>query len=676
MSVLLIAAFIILALALRRLLFPPSSSSTPKPKGPAKTLAHKKLLEEAFDHAPFTLDDNDQPLSCDTPLPPRVLILYATEYGFALTVAKSIAESLSGDPELYPRIVNMLHYEVIDFSKETHVVVVCSTTGDGVPPNEAAAFHTALNNSQIHFSSHCKYSVIALGDRSYPHFCRAGALFDRAFALNFQRGDSGTSLVSLEDEESEVECSSRLLARVEVDQEDWDVINDYIEKLSGAITQDIQDDQKEDDEELDYLPLTIQKYAKTLSEGSSQYTRHNPFPAVVAAKRLLTAPCTQPDHKQVARIEIDISNSGLSYQSGDAVGIMPSNNPAQVSRILRALAASGEENVTLPEELKIPEGASKMTDFEHALTDLLDLRAIKPYLISTLARHATSASEVDIAVKILGADPRDPKVAANAAKNSHMSEFGKGYVKNRDVLDVLHAFPSASLSPQQVIDCLRPLHARYYSISSTPLKSPDNIAITVDVIRYSSHGTEKQGVASTFLLDRCAVNQTKVPIFITPNPNFKLPDNPALPIIMIGPGTGIAPFIGFIEQRVHTKATGENIMFFGCRFERQDYVYKSELTKWSETGQIKLYSAFSRDDVDKVYVQHLMGRCRNKLWEVINEEGGHVYVCGDGGKMAEDVDKELRGICGECGGLDSKQVDDYMNKLSKEKRYQRDVWVS
>lgn len=717
----LLAAFLLLALAIRRLLFRPALPSAPKDTGPEKSLAHNKLLEEAFEHAPFTLDHDDNPI-VDTVLlddpPPRVLVLYATEYGFSLTVAKAVAEALAGDPAMYPRIVNMLHYNVVDFSKETHVVVVCSTTGDGVPPNEAAAFHTALQNGQIHFNPTTRFAVLALGDRSYPHFCRAGSLFDDIFAKAFDR-DADLTESSDDDEiestmknKSKKKCDNRLLERVDVDQEDWDVINEFIVSLSTAITADVEtrrssDDSSDDNDNehetetdsdnnvIDYLPGTIQKYAKTLSLGSCQYSRHNPFPASVCAKRLLTAPATRPAHKQVARIELDISGSGLTYSAGDAVGVMPSNNPEHVSRVLRAMAANGDELIQLPDDIKLPDNDSRNMPLESALTHVLDLRAIKPFLISTLARHCSSATEVQLAVDVLGADPREPKYAAGSAKTSHLSDVGKDFVKDKEVIDCLHSFPSASLSPQQLIDCMRPLHARYYSISSTPATKPDCIAITVDVIRYRARDLDRQGVASTFMYDRCVVvptsitdtdteskqqqqiiTSTKVPIFITPNPNFKLPDNTSVPIIMIGPGTGIAPFIGFIEQRIASKASGENILFFGCRHEHQDFLYKSQLTQWASDAAITLYTAFSRDADAKMYVQHVMQRVRQRLWDAVNAQHAHVYVCGDGGKMAEDVDQEWRVICKECGGLDDRGSDEYMKKLTKEKRYQRDVWVS
>lgn len=628
----LLFAILLLAFAVRRILFNPSQSHTFKKKK-SKPSAAEKIAAEAFEYPP-----SDQPTH-------PILILYATEYGFAREVARAAARTLSqaaihadaGPVALAPRIVNVLHYPILDLTRETFVVFVCSTTGDGVPPNEAAAFRDALVSRDVVLPQQCRHSVLALGDKAYPHFCRAGAIFDSLF------GDS-----------------SRMLPCVNVDQEDWSVINTWISDLTAAISKELS--RRTLNETHDYLNAAIDKYASALENNvDACYTRNNPFLATVTAKRLLTAPRTgAPDEKEVVRVEFDISGSSMKYESGDALAVVPENNPEHVTLLLRAMASNGDELVRLSDK------ADPM-EFEAALSTSLDIATVKPDLIAALGRRCEQESERELAEKILGYDP--------LLGGDGITEFGKAYAAKREVFDVLNDFVTASMSPQQLTSVLRPLHARYYSISSTPVTSPDVIATTVDVLRYSSLNIERQGVASTYLRERCKMDSTKVPVFISKNPNFRLPKDDEKPIIMIGPGTGLAPFVAFVEERIARNASGENRLFFGCRHEKQDFLYRDELASFAADGCLKLHTAFSRDGKEKVYVQHQMKEYAEELWQLI-DGGAHVYVCGDGGRMAGDVDRTLCNIVGECGSMSEEDAAAYLEQMSEQKRYQRDVWVS
>lgn len=843
----LFAAFLILALAFRRLFA--SSSSSPRgyvvKKGSAgvggkdeqRSSAHAKLVEEAFEFAstPSTAAGDIDGEVDDRKYP--VMILYGTEYGFALQVARSVAETLSGHQQVkfYPRVVNVLHFNAVDFAQEGIVVLICSTTGDGVPPNEAAAFRDALDAGQVEFPAHLKYSVLALGDRAYPHFCRAGAIFDELFAtktgiatsiasamipangdaeeksgnggvangvLNgvangvahgVANGDAGVhddtgansvadvSTSGTDTATSAAASPALLLPRQDIDQEDWDTIHSWTERLVAAVASsslivaspssdtktgtdpvdiNTDDDINDEDDDAkdktstdirstdakstttsaaktftairsadDYLHGSIEKYAQTLLAAgtAAQYTRANPFPASVQSKRRLTGPALHAGHKEVVRLELDISGSGLSYEAGDAIGILPQNNPALVNRILLVLASNGDELVRIGSGTESiganNDGDSNgLLSFETALLKHLDLAVVKSPLIVLLARFSASSKEVALATKVLGYDPRDPTKGAAAARSSGsiggdptspssprdktattggLTEFGKEYVGTRHVIDVLSDFPSASVTAQQLAEVLRPLHARYYSISSTPHTSPDLVAVTVDVLRYRSpiDGCGREGVASTFLTDRVSLSvskkvdgegetdvgnnsSTKVPVFISHNPNFRLPADDACPVIMIGPGTGIAPFIGFVEQRMAMGAPGENWLFFGCRYEQQDFLYKDELFSFVDKGCLTLRTAFSRDGggqdgEPKVYVQQRMKECGEKLWTMMSTEKAHVYVCGDGKHMAVDVDQALKDIIMSHGNFDHrKDADAFVDQLAANKRYQRDVWVS
>lgn len=627
----LIAILTVLLVALYKLLTRNRGNSSLTAPTSTKPTFYQKLHNEAFEHAPPIPTSN------------RVLILYATEYGFSKDVASKLASHLA-TAGFAPRLVSTLHYRLLDFTNERFLALACSTTGDGVPPNEAADFHDALVSRDILIPSTCQFSVLALGDRAYPHFCRAGVIFDQLL------GDA------------------RMLDRVDVDQEDWIDIDAWIEAFSDAVQKRFEEGEDNLLPEEDYLEAAMVKYAEAMENQEVPYSRNQPFMATLVKQELLTASKTgAADEKEVIRVEFDISESGIQYNVGDALGLAPQNNPEHVTRLLQSLASDGNEMVRVTEK-------GELIQFEDALTSKLDIRLVKPELVQLLVQRAHDNAEVELAEKVLGYDARD--VDAAERNGSSLTQYGKDYIALREVFDVLGDFVSATISAQQLTTFLRPLHARYYSISSSSCVTPNRIAATVDVMRYETLNVQRQGVASTFLKDRCKVDQTKVGVFISKNIHFRLPKDSSRSIIMIGPGTGIAPFIGFLEERVDQGASGDNWLLFGCRYEAQDFLYEKRLKEYAASGELRLETAFSRDGPKKVYVQHRMAECGKELWKLLNVEKAHVYVCGDGGKMAEDVDAELQRIVRECGAMSEEESREYLSNLTDEKRYQRDVWVS
>lgn len=694
---LLLVAFAVLAVAFYFVLRGPNfrgSSDRSVNGSDEKPSAHKKLVAEVFEYA--TSDENDIGDGNEAHEIQRqpVLILYATESGFAAQVARHVASSLAsavppdadaghsipnghmngegkeeeeqehGEMDVrlrfIPRVLNVSHYRVVDFTRERFVALICSTTGDGVPPNEAAEFRTALESTDVVLPDTSRFAVLALGDRSYPHFCRAGAIFDALLP-----------------------SGCRLLPRVDVDQEEWPTIEDWTSSFRNAITVAFRTTSMPRGTPVsdmtasgigvnppdDYLRAAIDKYAAMLTSESLKYSRSNPFLARLISRRNLTAPAMKAGHKEVVRIELDVSGAHFNYTVGDALAIIPNNNSVLVNRVLRALASNGDEIIHMPDR-------THRLSLETALTTSLDITTPRPALLVLLARFSGSGAEVGLASRVLGYDPRDPTRSVASPPASISGGFGGQYLASRDVVDVLHDFPTASITGQQLVDVLGPLHARFYSISSTPKTSPDRIALTVDVLRYSTLGIDREGVASSFLQDRCRLNESPVPVFLSSNPSFRLPLDDSVPIIMIGPGTGVAPFIGFIEERVVTKATGCNWLFFGCRFHDQDFLYREKIKKWAEDGVLHLRTAFSRDSPEKVYVQHRMHECSHRLWSLIDGEGAHIYVCGDGSHMAGDVDKALQEIIAEHGERSVANAAQYLEELYIAKRYQKDVWVT
>lgn len=586
-------------------------------RGLTPTLS-QKLHDEAFEHAH------------SSPNLTPILIVYATEYGFARDVARKVAAQLSHI--VSPRIINVLHYLLIDFTSETIILFICSTTGDGVPPTEASDFRDALLSDQINISPRFRISLLALGDDSYPHFCRAATIFDQLFK----------------------NCP-RVLKMAKVNQEDWSVINQWISDVQQALSPLVSNSLPSQD---DYLPAAIEKYAKT-HQASARHSRTNPYMATITSRTLLTNYVTNvPQPKEVVNVKFSIDPISMQYSVGDALALAPNNNSEHVDRLLLTMAVDGQELVNVPD---VPEPLK----LEHSLTKHLDISVIKPELVALLADLSSDTREKSLASKILDQQSADPSLTL----------YGKQYVRAREVFDVLSDFLTASIAPQQLVDHLAVLHARYYSISSTPSTSPDSIAITVDVLRYSTLNISRQGVGSTFLRDRCHINDTAVPIFVSKNPNFRLPKDKTRPIIMIGPGTGIAPFIAFVEERVAQGATGENWLFFGCRHESQDFLYKERLHSYEKNGNLKLTTAFSRDSPTKIYVQHRMKELSSQLWGLLGKKA-HVYVCGDGRNMSKDVDYALKDIVATCGGFNVNETNDYVQLMTDERRYQRDVWIS
>lgn len=615
----------------------------------ARPTRAQRLAAEAFEFAPA-----DAAVAAAA----SVLVLYATEYGFAKEVARRAAGVLAAarGGALRVRVLNVVDYVCADFEREDAVLLVASTTGDGVAPHESAELREALGGGGVRFAEGLVYGVLALGDRAYPHFCRGGRLIKEAL-----EGAVGAAPA--------VEMG-------EIDQEDWDAVLDWVAKFEAAVpeTGDVAACGEDD-----YLVRAVEKHGFGFDESALRYTRTEPYMARVLSKETLTD-SKASEGKVVVRVEFDVADSGLTWTIGDALGVVPRNSPEDVERMLRGLAFVGNEPVVLsgassgvvtsgPEILAAMAPPVSIYD---AMADHLDLKTVRAELIDALGVATDDPSERQLAAELLEAAP-----GTTVGATAHLSQKGKHYVAERHVLDVLGDFVGASLTPGEVARLLRPLSARYYSISSSHITSPDRIAITVDVLRYVSNSTEREGVASSYLNDRVSIlTEDRVGIFVSRNEDFRLPVDSSKPIVMIGPGTGIAPFIGFVDERIAENATGHNLLFFGCRHEAGDFLYCKRLRGAVATGDLDLETAFSRDQPEKVYVQDRLRDRSVDVWRMINNEGAHVYVCGDGARMASDVDQALRDIVQEHGEMGTEEADLYVAALAGANRLQKDVWVA
>src|SRR5690606_29823687 len=384
--------------------------------------------------------------------------------------------------------------------------------------------------------------------------------------------------------------------------------------------------------------------------AASTFTKENPFPAKITENRLLNKPGSA---KETRHFVVSLAGSDLTYKAGDSLGIYPTNREIDVAAILTRLRATGDELVS-PAMLKLPEPIT----FRDALLHRLALGSPTAKLVQLLAAKATDAAE---------------QAKLNGLLVPESKEVLSTFLANHEYADLLNAFPSAAITPQELVDLMRKLMPRLYSIASSPKVYPQEIHPTVAVVRYQTNGIERAGVCSTFLSDRVQVGNTPVPVFVS-NSHFGPPEDGAKDCIMVGPGTGIAPFRAFVQDRVASGATGRNWVFFGDQKHATDYLYEEEWNDYVAKGQVhRLDLAWSRDQEEKIYVQDKMLANAPEIWAWVSG-GGYFYVCGDAKRMAKDVDAALHEIIAEEGKMSSDDATAYIKQLKKDKRYQRDVY--
>ncbi|QOV89560.1 sulfite reductase subunit alpha [Humisphaera borealis] len=380
----------------------------------------------------------------------------------------------------------------------------------------------------------------------------------------------------------------------------------------------------------------------TLNPAAGKYGRHNPFPARLLECNALNKPGSMKDTRFVS---LDLKGSGLSYKVGDALGVFPENDPDLVGWVLEALDASGAEEVIDPDGNRVS-------------------------IYEALLKSYSLGKPTDLMFELL------INTAADAEQASQLKQMlaDDSLPEGDDVLDLLRQFPSAKPEPYEFVTALNPLQPRLYSISSSLKAHPDQVHLTVGIVRFvNKRERQCKGVCSTFFADRVKPG-LKVRCFVHESHGFGVPANPDVPIIMVGPGTGIAPFRAFLAERRATGAKGKNWLLFGDQQKQYDYLYEQELEQLREEGFLtRLDLAFSRDQKEKIYVQNRMLEHAAEMWKWL-QEGAHFYVCGDAKRMATDVDNALKRIAMEQGNMSAEQAKAFVMDLSKNKRYQRDVY--
>jgi sulfite reductase (NADPH) flavoprotein alpha-component len=378
-------------------------------------------------------------------------------------------------------------------------------------------------------------------------------------------------------------------------------------------------------------------------QGKPESGQKRPFPASLLSNLNLNGPGSG---RETRHFEIALDGSDLAYQVGDALGIMPTNCPDLVEELIRALGLGGEEIV--------PGANGAEISLREALLRHYEITRVPKLFLQFVAARSR--------------DPRLERLTAPAA-NGEQARFLQG----GEIIDLLLAFPDVQFSALEFVGLLRKLRPRLYSISSSPKVHPGQVHLTVSVVRYESRGRQRKGVCSTFLADR-AGHDTPVPVFVQTNKSFRPPADGRQPIIMIGPGTGIAPFRAFLQERRATGARGQNWLFFGDRHEQTDFLYRDELTSMLHDGSLtRLDTAFSRDQPEKIYVQHRMLEQAKELFNWL-EDGASFYVCGDASHMARDVDAALHRVVEIAGGRSPDCAAEYVEKLKADRRYLRDVY--
>ena len=382
----------------------------------------------------------------------------------------------------------------------------------------------------------------------------------------------------------------------------------------------------------------------TAAVAPPRYTRANPFPARLVVNRRLSGPESEKDTRH---FEVDLTGWGLSFEVGDSLAVYATNDPQLVEEIIRALGLTGDEQVPRPR--------GEPTTLREALLRDYSITQPTPKFLRAIAQRASAAPTLSYLL---------------APDRKHDLET---YLWGMEIIDFLVEHPSARFAPADFVGLLTKLQPRLYSVASSLRAYPDQVHFIVDVVRYESHGRMRKGVCSSFLAERA--DDVPVPVFPSVAKHFHLPEDPETPIIMIGPGTGVAPFRAYLQERKATGAKGKNWLFFGSQHESCDFAYGDEFTAYLKEGLLaRLDCAWSRDQAQKVYVQHKMTENAAEIWKWIDAEGAYFFVCGDARRMAKDVDATLRKIVQEQGGKSLEQANEYVEKLKNEKRYKKDVY--
>lgn len=545
----------------------------------------------------------------------EVTILYGSQTGNAQGLAKKAAAKLE-EQDFQVSVLSMNDFKPNNLKKVKNLLILVSTHGEGDPPDNALSFHEFLHGRRAPKLEDLHFSVLSLGDSSYEFFCETGKQFDQRLE---ELG--GTRLYprfdcDLDFDEPAAEWLDGVVSSLSEAQGE-------IEAQSGSASPD---------------------HITATQVTESVYSRTNPFKAEVLENLNING---RGSNKETRHLELSLEGSGLSFKPGDSLGIYPENDPELVQMLLETLNWSPEQTVTINKQG--------------------DIRSLKEALISY---YEITVLTKPLLQKVADLSNHEDLRALLAKGNE---EQLKAYIDGRDLLDLVRDFGPWGSSAQEFVSILRKMPFRLYSIASSLAANPDEVHLTIGAVRYDAHGRERKGVASILCAERLQPGDT-LPVYIQHNDNFALPENPETPIIMVGPGTGVAPFRSFMQEREEVGAEGKSWMFFGDQHFVTDFLYQTEWQQWLKDGVLtKMDVAFSRDTDQKVYVQHRMLEQSQELFAWL-QEGAVVYICGDEKNMAHDVHNTLIEIIEKEGSMSREQAEQYLADMQQQKRYQRDVY--
>ncbi|MCR8842063.1 assimilatory sulfite reductase (NADPH) flavoprotein subunit [Paenibacillus sp. SC116] len=546
--------------------------------------------------------------------PREATILFGSQTGNSQRLAGRLADKLKGEG-FEVTLSAMNKYKTNNLKKAGYLFIVVSTHGEGDPPDNALTLHEFLNSKRAPKLDGIKFSVLALGDTSYEFFCKTGQDFD-------------TKLAEL--------GAERIVDRVDCDVDFEDAAAGWIAAVNSAVSAVATS----------VSPQGIANVASIAAPAAveSEYSRTNPFMAEVLENLNLNG---QGSDRETRHLELSLEGSGLTYEPGDAVGVYPQNDPALVDDIISFLKWNPQESVVTGK-------AGETSTLREALLHHYEITVLTKPLLEKAVAFSGNGKLADL------------------FKPENKEEL-KAYTNGRDLLDLLRDYGPWTFKAGDVGNILRKLPPRLYSIASSVNSHPEEVHLTIRKVEYEAHGRARKGVCSVYTSERIEAGD-KLPIFIQQNPNFKPPVNPDTSVIMVGPGTGVAPFRAFLEDREESGAAGQTWLFYGDRHFVTDFLYQTDWQRMHNDGVLtKLDVAFSRDSDEKVYVQHRMLENGEELYKWL-ENGAHLYVCGDEKYMAHDVQSALLTIISQYGGKSTEAAAAYLADLQEQGRYQRDVY--
>ncbi|WP_424925887.1 assimilatory sulfite reductase (NADPH) flavoprotein subunit [Bacillus safensis] len=544
------------------------------------------------------------------PVSKDVTVLYGSQTGNSEGLAKKTAQHLE-EKGFQVTLSSMSDFKPNSLKKINNLLIIVSTHGEGDPPDNALSFHEYVHGRRAPKLDHLSFSVLSLGDSSYEFFCQTGKEFDERL-----KELGGT----------------RLFGRVDCDLDYDEPFSEWLQGVASSLSEG-------------EAAANPQESAEANTQtAASEYSRTNPFYAEVLENINLNG---RGSNKETRHLELSLEGSGLVYEPGDSLGIYPTNDPALVDQLIKTCGWDAEEAVTVHKN-------GDTLPLKEALTSHFEITVLTKPLLQKMASFTKSE-------------------ALQALLEEGNEEKLKAYIAGRDLVDAARDFGPFEGTAADFTAILRKIPARLYSIASSLKANEEEVHLTIGAVRYDAHGRERQGVCSILCAERLEPGDT-LPVYIQHNQNFKLPENPDTPIIMVGPGTGIAPFRSFMQEREEVGADGKSWLFFGDQHFVTDFLYQTEWQKWLKDGVLtKMDVAFSRDSEEKVYVQHQMKKQSKELFEWL-EQGAYVYVCGDEKHMAHDVHNTLLSIIQEEGAMSKEKAESYLANLQQQKRYQRDVY--